>query len=55
MRQFKSFPREHVLLKARREMAVMPLNHANACAHLHSKRMYIHPVVQQRERGIGMA
>ena len=28
-------------------MTVMALNHANACAHLHSQRMYIHTVVEQ--------
>ena len=32
----------------------MPLNHANACAHLHSERMYIHPVVEQGKGRIGV-
>ena len=40
---------EHILLQTRREMAVMPLNHANACAHLHSQRVYVHAVVEQRK------
>ena len=35
-------------------MTVMPLNHANACAHLHSKRVYVHAVVEQRKRRIGV-
>ena len=29
-------------------MAVMALNHANACAHLHSKCVDIHSIVEQR-------
>ena len=33
----------------------MPLNHANACAHLHSKRMYVHPVVEQSKGRVGVA
>ena len=40
--------REHVLLEARSEMTVMALNHANACAHLHSQRMYFHISTTQR-------
>ena len=35
-------------------MAVMPLNHANACAHLHSKRVYVHAIVEEGKRGIGV-
>ena len=35
-------------------MAVMPLNHANACAHLHSKRVYIHTIVEQGKGRIGV-
>jgi len=32
----------------------MPLNHADACAHLYGQCVDIHAVIQQRERGIGM-
>ena len=49
------FACKHVFLQAWREMAVVPLNHANACAHLHSKRVYIHPVVEQGKGRIGVA
>ena len=51
----KSFAREHVLLQARRQMAVMPFNHADAGAHLYRQRMYIHAVVEQRKSRIGVA
>ena len=30
-------------------MAVVPLNHANRCTHLHSKRVDIHTIVEQRK------
>jgi hypothetical protein len=46
-RQFIPLACEHVLLEAWREVTVMPLNHPNACTHLHSKRMYVHPIVEQ--------
>ena len=36
-------------------MAVVALNHANGRAHLYGKSMYIHSVVQQCKRRIGMA
>ena len=52
---FKIVPRQliplscqHILFAARRKMAVVPLNHANACAHLHSQRMYFHISTTQR-------
>ena len=35
-------------------MAVMALNHANACAHLHSKCVDIHSIVEQRKGRIGV-
>ena len=53
-RQLIPFAREHILLEARREVTVMPLNHANAGAHLHSKRMYVHPIVEQGKGRIGV-
>ena len=46
---------EHVLLQTRCEMAVVALNHANACTHLYGQCVDIHSVVQQRERGIGVS
>ena len=36
-------------------MAVVALNHANGRPHLNGKSMYIHSVVQQCKRRIGMA
>ena len=36
-------------------MAVMPLDHADACAHLYRQCMYIHAVVQQRKGRISVA
>jgi len=35
-------------------MAVVPLNHANACAHLHSKRVYVHAIVEQGKGRVGV-
>ena len=35
-------------------MTVVPLNHANACAHLHSKRVYVHAIVEQGKGRIGV-
>ena len=35
-------------------MAVVPLDHANACAHLYSKRVYIHPIVEQGKGRVGV-
>ena len=32
-------------------MAVMPLNHSNAGAHLYSQRVYIHSIVEQCPKG----
>ena len=54
LRQLIPLTSQHVLLKAWRKMAVMSLNHANACAHLHSEGMYIHPVVEQGKGRIGV-
>ena len=53
-RQLIPLASEHVFLQAWRQMAIMPFNHANACAHLHSKRVDIHAVVEQGKRGIGV-
>ena len=35
-------------------MAVVPLNHSNAGAHLYRKRVYIHSIVEQCKRSIGV-
>ena len=35
-------------------MTVVPLNHANACAHLHSKRVYVHAIVEQGKGRVGV-
>ena len=35
-------------------MTVMPLNHANAGAHLNRECMYIHPIVKQGKGRIGV-
>ena len=32
----------------------MPLNHADRGAHLHSKRVYIHPIVEQGKGRVGV-
>jgi len=32
----------------------VPLNHANACAHLHSQSVYIHPIVEQGKGRVGV-
>ena len=45
-RQLIPLAREHIFLEAWGEVTVMPLNHADLCAHLYGKRMYIHPVVE---------
>jgi hypothetical protein len=46
---------DHIFLKSRREVTVVPFNHANAGAHLHSKSVYVHSVVEQSESRIGVA
>ena len=46
--------RKHVLLETRCKVAVVPLNHADACAHLYRQCVDIHTVIQQRERGVGV-
>ena len=35
-------------------MTVMPLNHANAGAHLNRECMYIHPIVEQGKGRVGV-
>ena len=45
-RQLIPFAREHVLLEPWGEVTVMPLNHANACAHLYGEGMYVHTIVE---------
>ena len=35
-------------------MTVMPLNHVNRRAHLHSKRVDIHSIIEQGKSRIGM-
>jgi hypothetical protein len=35
-------------------MAVVPLNHSNAGAHLYRQRVYIHSIVEQCKRSIGV-
>jgi hypothetical protein len=36
-------------------MAVMTLNHSNAGAHLYRQRVYIHSIVEQCKRSVGMS
>ena len=45
MRGVIPLAREHLFLQARREMAVMALNHQNRRAHLNSQSMYVHSII----------
>ena len=49
-----SFACEHFFAQARCKMAVVPLNHSNAGAHLYGQRVYIHSIVEQCKRSVGV-
>ncbi len=45
---------EHLFTRAWRKMAVVPLYHSNAGAHLYRQRVYVHTIVEQCKRSVGV-